>query len=58
MARKIQKILVTSKRDTSDLNDMITFISLYDNPVNFSQHILQCGSIEELAKLLSQPTQL
>ncbi len=48
MTRKIQKILVTSKRDTSDLNDMITFISLYDNPVNFSQHILQCGSIDNV----------
>lgn len=48
MTRKIQKILVTSKRDTSDLNDMITFISLYDNPVNFSQHILQCGFIDNV----------
>lgn len=33
------------KRDISYLNDMIAFISLYDNPVNSSQHILQCGFI-------------
>lgn len=36
------------KRDTSYLNDMIAFISLYDNPVNSSQHILQCGFIDNV----------
>lgn len=39
----IKKILVASKPDTSNLDDMIAFISLYENPVNSSQHILQCG---------------
>lgn len=36
------------KRDTSYLNDMIAFITLYDNPVNSSQHILQCGFIDNV----------
>lgn len=36
------------KRDTSYLNDMIAFISLYDNPVNSSEHILQCGFIDNV----------
>ncbi|MCH7352457.1 MULTISPECIES: hypothetical protein [unclassified Acinetobacter] len=36
------------KRDTSYLNDIIAFISLYDNPVNSSQHILQCGFIDNV----------
>lgn len=36
------------KRDISYLNDMIAFISLYDNPVNSSQHILQCGFIDNV----------
>ena len=36
------------KRDVSDPNDMIAFISLYDNPVNPSQHILQCGFIDNV----------
>ena len=36
------------KRDTSYLNDMIAFISIYDNPVNSSQHILQCGFIDNV----------
>ncbi|WP_151683188.1 MULTISPECIES: hypothetical protein [Acinetobacter] len=36
------------KRDVSDSNDMIAFISLYDNPVNPSQHILQCGFIDNV----------
>jgi hypothetical protein len=36
------------KRDTSYLNDMIAFISLYDNPVKSSQHILQCGFIDNV----------
>ncbi|WP_336983991.1 hypothetical protein [Acinetobacter soli] len=36
------------KRDASDLNDMIAFISLYNNPVNSSQHILQCGFIDNV----------
>lgn len=40
-----QKLLVTSKNDASNLNDMIAFISLYENPVNSSQYILQCGFI-------------
>ncbi len=39
MTLMIKKILVTSKRDTSDLDNMIAFISLYDNSVNSSQHI-------------------
>ena len=36
------------KRDVSDPNDMIAFISLYDNPVNPSQYILQCGFIDNV----------
>ena len=36
------------KRDSSYLNDMIAFISLYDNPINPSQHILQCGFIDNV----------
>jgi len=36
------------KRDVSDPNDMIAFITLYDNPVNSSQHILQCGFIDNV----------
>ena len=36
------------KRDVSDLTDMIAYISLYDHPVNPSQHILQCGFIDNL----------
>lgn len=36
------------KRDVSDPNDMIAFISLYDDPVNSSQHILQCGFIDNV----------
>lgn len=41
-----QQIYVYSqpyKRDAYDTNGMIAFISLYDNPVDPSQHILQCG---------------
>ena len=36
------------KRDASDLTDMIAYISLYDYPVNPSQHILQCGFIDNM----------
>ncbi|MDM1782906.1 MULTISPECIES: hypothetical protein [Acinetobacter] len=36
------------KRDVSDPNDLIAFISLYDNPVNPAQHILQCGFIDNV----------
>ena len=36
------------KRDSSYLNDMIAFISLYDNPINPSQHILQCRFIDNV----------
>jgi len=36
------------KRDSSDLNDMIAFISVYDNPINPAQHILQCGFIDNV----------
>jgi hypothetical protein len=48
MTLMIKKLLVTSKPYTSDLNNMIAFISLYDNPVNPSQHILQCGFIDNV----------
>lgn len=36
------------KRGVSDPNNMIAFISLYDHPVNPSQHILQCGFIDNM----------
>lgn len=36
------------KRDASDLTGMIAFISVYDNPVKPSQHILQCGFIDSM----------
>lgn len=48
MTLMIKKILVTSKPDTFDLDDMIAFISLYDNTVSSSQHILQCGFIDNV----------
>lgn len=48
MTLMIKKTLVTSKPDTSNLDDMIAFISLYDNPVNSSQHILQCDFIDNM----------
>lgn len=48
MTLMIQKLLVTSKQDASNLNDMIAFISLYGNSVNSSQHILQCGFIDNM----------
>lgn len=36
------------KRDASDPNGMIAYISLYENPVNPTQHILQCGFIDNM----------
>ena len=36
------------KRDVSDLTDMIAYISLYDHPIDPSQHILQCGFIDNM----------
>ncbi|ENV72495.1 hypothetical protein F946_01970 [Acinetobacter johnsonii ANC 3681] len=36
------------KRDLSDLTDMIAYISLYDHPIDPSQHILQCGFIDNM----------
>ncbi|WP_167515349.1 hypothetical protein [Acinetobacter dispersus] len=48
MTLMIKEILVTSKPDTSNLDDMIAFSSLYDSSVNSSQHILQCGFIDNV----------
>ena len=44
----IKKLLVTSKPYTSDLNNMIAFISLYDSSVNSPQYIIQCGFIDNV----------